>query len=218
VTVIVSSTKLFRYSVTTLDEQTGVISDIFVSRKTYKIEFLEFQLLSVNSDINIAVSTDNITEFDYAKKTLHLPFRSNELIERHEAGIDTPIPRNRRRYSQSGDSWPFIWGFGNLPYAMAPATALYFIEYEETQNWGRGKKIPGDPNLLSLASCLDYEVKTDSDSLGNLVGFSFDHETWLAQELLIRPRFGFWIRDMYLPMWSVESIDSERGAIELYLL
>ena len=193
------------------DGEIGRVDEFYLDDKTWTIRYLVVNTGNWLSRKLVLISPLFIGKADWVNNQLHVALTKQQI--ENSPSIDTHRPVSRQHEAEYMDyfgspyywSGPYIWGPGLFPSDLPPVPMpLQAARLQPEES--------GDSHLRSTAALNGYHIEASDGSIGHVVDFIVDQDTWSIRYFEVNTRD--WLPGKLVlisPEWieSVSWIDSK---------
>jgi hypothetical protein len=173
----------------------GEVYNFFFDDQSWNVCYLVVDLRDWLSRRQVLISTSITGHVDWEKKIIPVSLTSDQVRRSPDIASTKPVNRQQEIALREYYGWPAHWGevCGEFRLPALPAGREYPVRSKE------------DPHLRSVAALTGYEV-WDQSTVGRLVNFVMDHDSWHIRYLDVKT--GNWLLtySLWLPTQKVESV------------
>jgi hypothetical protein len=194
------------------DGEIGHVLEAFFDDAAWTIRYLVVDAGAWMSDRDVLISPYAVVQPLGSGKIIEVALTRQRVLD--SPPVDTHKPVSRQHERQTLDYYTFpqywngngLWGPNALPLLPPPLPTTFETEAEAAQ---LQEAVPEqDTHLRSSAIITGYTVQASNDSIGEVVDFIFDDESWQVRYLVVDPNH-WWPcgRKVLLSVQWVDRID-----------
>jgi hypothetical protein len=199
--MLYSAKTLNGYALHSRDGAIGSARDLYFDDHFWTVRYLVADTGGWLKGRKVLLSPYSLLKVDSAKKEIHVDLTKKRIEDSPGLDEEKPVSRQFEDNYYGYYGWPNYWGG---PYSWGPYPYVT-RDNEQVGEFKHGNQ-PWDAHLRSTHAVDGYSVEASDGSIGHIVDFIIDDETWAIRYLVVDTRN--WVpgkKVLVAPQW-IETI------------
>lgn len=207
--------KLYGDPLNASDGLIGKIMDFYFDDQSWKIRYLAADTGTWLNERQVLISPYSIDRFDRGDDTIVVNLTRQQIVDSPSIDRHKPVSRQFEIKYYTYYGWPYYWrgdsilGLGGIPMTYTDAAAVDVAKQEQ--------HLRDDIHLRSTLALDGYEIEGNDGTLGRVINFLVDDQTWAIEELVVEAGHWYSGKEILLPVDKIQSISFNESKIHARL-